>query len=391
MQPAPHRLSKFVPTLLASLLMLAIVAYAHWLQEADPDQFYRIVQEDERLEWGTFWAFLLAAVANGVAALRQHRVEQGLPWFLIGLGLFCFVVAMEEISWAQRVLGYRPPSYFLEHNYQQEFNFHNVIESDLRQDAFIGLISAYGVVLPLLAAIPGIARLLAAARIVSPPALLAPAFAVALWIYVDYPWRFAAEIVELTVGFGFLCAGSLRAREFAEAPGPSVWRQTVLVLVLAGVTLGLGVASAAVSRFQRRASPEALRAAEIELDALKRDFYALPDQRDGRLSVRCNVHKRLYTFVEKYHKPSLLRGEFAALTSQGLPEERAAFFIDPWNDPYWIRSRCSKNRSRQSVFLYSFGPNRLRDSDKWEVHDDDVGVYLMRDGMDRLGFQDGGR
>ena len=77
--------------------MLVIVAYAHWIEAADPDQFYRIVQEDEYHEWATYWAFLLAAAANGLAAVRQYRAEQGLPWCVIGLGLFCFVVAMEEL------------------------------------------------------------------------------------------------------------------------------------------------------------------------------------------------------------------------------------------------------------------------------------------------------
>jgi len=361
--------------------MIVIAATAHIVNGADPDRFYQMVQEDEALEWATFWAFLLAAGANVLAAIRLARGTRGLPWFVAGLGLFCFVVAMEEISWGQRVFGYRPPVYFLENNYQQEFNFHNVIESDFRQDIFVGLIAAYGCVLPLMMLIGPLARGIRRVGIIAPPTLLAPGFAVALGIYIDYPWRFAGEVVELIVGLGFLFAGGLCATQLATGAGKSRasgWRGGVRILLLLGVTLCLGVANAALSQVQRASSPEAVRAAERELEAMKNDFFAVAEQQDGLIPVRCGLHKRLYTFVESYDKRFLEHGEFAALTSQGLPDERAAFFIDPWNDPYWIRSRCSKDRSRRSVFLYSFGPNRRRDSNKWEHRPDDLGVYLIR-------------
>lgn len=385
MQHPSHRPQLRLPSLLGSALMVAIIAYAHWVEGADPEYFYQMVQEDGFLEWTTFWAFLLAAVANLVVALRQRRAGQGVPWFLVGLGIFCFVVAMEEISWAQRIFGYRPPRYFLQHNYQQEFNFHNVIDSDLRQNAFIGLIAAYGLVLPIAMIVPPLARLVRKIGVAPPPLLLAPGFAAALWVYLDYPWRFAGEIVELAVGLGFLFASGLDMRRFENDRNgvlPPVWREAALILLLSGTSLGLGVANAAVSQLQRAASPEALEAARLELAALKNDFDSLADRRRDPAPVRCGIHKRLYTFVEQYQKGFLLRGEFAALTNQRLPEERAAFFIDPWNDPYWIRSRCSKNGRRRSAFVYSFGPNRRRDSSKWEYLGDDVGIYLFRSGID---------
>lgn len=375
------RLQGYLPAVLASGLMLAVLGYADWVERTDPDHFYQMVQEDEALEWASFWAFLLAAAANGIAVIRQRRARGGVPWFLGGLGLFCFLVAMEEISWGQRVLGYRPPSYFLEHNYQQEFNFHNVIETDLRQDAFIGLIAAYGLVLPIAMLVPPVGRWLRRAGLVAPPLLLAPGFAVALWVYIDYPWRFAGEVVELSVGLGFLFAAGLCARHLrltsASAPTAS-WQDTAWIAALAAGTIALGIANAAFSQLQRTAAPEALAAARLELETLEEDFLARATERQGRIPVRCGIHKRLYTFVEHYRQRFLLRGRFSALTANGLPEERAAFLIDPWNNPYWIRSRCSDDRSRRSVFLYSFGPNRRRDSSKWEYLDDDVGVYLIR-------------
>jgi len=363
--------------LAGSLVALALVAYTSYLDAYDTEAFYRSVQEDEYLEWGTFWAFVLAAAVNVLGAVRQRRASGGLPWFLLGVSAFCVVVAMEEISWGQRVLGYRPPAYFLEHNFQQEFNLHNVISSDLRKLALKLVIGGYGIALPLLGLVPPVRRLLDRLSIVAPSAAWIPLFAAAYWIYEDYPWKFAGEVVELMLGLGFLFVALERSREFASAPAlPRPGGQALAMVIAGTLSLGLGMAQASVSRFQRGASPEAIENARQELEALKRDFFA--NAENGLLPVRCSVHKRLYTYVERYEQRFLTRGAFAALTQQGLPDARAEFFIDPWNNAYWLRTKCSKDRRKQRVFLYSFGPNRRRDSGRWELAGDDIGILLRR-------------
>lgn len=100
--------------LVANLLLIGVFAGFTVVRVYAEDVFYRSVQEDEALEWATFWAFLLAAGACALGAFRQWSSLRRLPWFLLGLGLFCLFVAMEEISWGQRVLGYQPPNYFLD-------------------------------------------------------------------------------------------------------------------------------------------------------------------------------------------------------------------------------------------------------------------------------------
>jgi hypothetical protein len=89
------------------------------------------------------------------------------------------------------------------------------------------------------------------------------------------------------------------------------------------------------------------------------------------------VHKRLYSLAVASDGAFLAGGEFMALVERGLPEQRADFLIDPWSTAYWLRYKCDDADGRRSLFLYSFGPNRLRDSDEWEVGGDDVGVYLV--------------
>lgn len=83
--------------------------------------YYHAVQEDGVLEWATFWAFVVAGVMYLGNAVRQLSRTAVLPWFACGLGLFCLIVALEEISWGQRLFGFQAPEYFLEENFQQEF------------------------------------------------------------------------------------------------------------------------------------------------------------------------------------------------------------------------------------------------------------------------------
>ena len=168
---------------LANACALGALGLFSWLNGHDSDLFYQAVQEDEWLEWGTFWGFLLAAGLFGLAAFAQRRRTRLWPWFLAGVGLFCFVVGMEEISWGQRVIGYRPPSYFLAHNYQQELNVHNVMDEDFRKLGVKIVILGYGVGLPVLALIPWARRTLAAVAVLAPPIELIPSFAAAYWIY----------------------------------------------------------------------------------------------------------------------------------------------------------------------------------------------------------------
>ncbi|SLN32085.1 hypothetical protein TRL7639_01386 [Falsiruegeria litorea R37] len=82
------------------------------LQGADP--------EDTLLEWGTFVLAFIGGVIFLICAYKGSR-------FSIFLGLAWLLFAFEEISWGQRVLGIETPEVMLEYNYQEELNFHNLI------------------------------------------------------------------------------------------------------------------------------------------------------------------------------------------------------------------------------------------------------------------------
>jgi hypothetical protein len=354
--------------LLANLLILGVIAYAAQIESAESDTYYRLVQEDEALEWATFWAFFLAAALFGKRAREQHREGIRLPWFYIGLSLFCFLVAMEEISWGQRVFGFRPPDYFLANNFQQELNIHNVLSTDLRKLVLKAVILGYGVVLAILAQIPVVASWLRRFRISAPPIFLVPSFLGIYVLYEEYPWGHTGEWVEYVLGLGFLFVALLvvRERESAKRTSSLLWRPMVSLALFWVAVLGLGVGTAAWSRRTSEARPELVQIARLELDALHQDY------RSGNLRSRCGRHKRLYAFIEKYGQDEMFSGEFSRLTERGLPAERAQYFLDPWNSPYWIRDRCKDDHRK--VFIYSFGPNRRRESSKKEILGDDVGT-----------------
>lgn len=130
---------------LSNVLVLVVLAVGGSLAAVDPDLFYRVSQEDGFLEWATFWVFSIAGCRYFVNAARDRRDSGGVPWFAAGLGVFCMLVALEEISWGQRLLGYPPPDYFLQENYQQELNLHNVFSTSLRKVTLLTILIGYGI------------------------------------------------------------------------------------------------------------------------------------------------------------------------------------------------------------------------------------------------------
>lgn len=366
------------PSLFATALGAATLALASWTIETVPDLYYRIVQEDQALEWATFLAFMAAAVLFSLAGYTRWREERVVPWFAWGVALFCLFVAMEEISWAQRVFAYRPPTYFLANNFQQELNLHNVVDDTYRKLAVKGVLLGYGVVLPVLGWLwPRAVKTKRRSEkgqplkprwtvLEAPPLGVAPLFLMAYLAYEVYPWDFTGEWIELIMGFGFLFAGlaaSFRVRPPAQP--------TSALTIWAGSTLLAGALVAVVSDASRRSDPGLLTATQAELDAIAADLAELGDP----CQSKSHVNKRLYSYEKKYREPSLYEGRFAGLAAQGLPEDRALYFLDPWNSPYWIQ--CTRRPEREFGYVYSFGPNRGRESDRWEIRGDDLGAVFF--------------
>ncbi len=77
--------------------------------------------EDLVGEWFQFWCF----VGTFLMSVRLICTRWRYRWFFGLLALATFYVAMEEISWGQRVFQWNSPDLFKQHNLQGETNLHN--------------------------------------------------------------------------------------------------------------------------------------------------------------------------------------------------------------------------------------------------------------------------
>lgn len=375
--PRPAKYNNLIDGAAGNLAALLVILICSYLNSYDSELYYRALQEDELLEWASFWAFFTAAAAFVFHAIRQRRIGIKVPWFSAALALFCFVVAMEEISWGQRILGYRPPVYFLENNFQQEFNIHNVFATQLRKDALKIIIAGYGIILPLISLIPPIQLLLRRLRIFPTPIVLLPVFIAAFALYEIYPWKFSGEIVELILGLGFVYSSLLIIKTGMDSRIKINWYSRLWIVSASTLIILLGFLSTVVSRKQLNADTAIIAAAVTESQALHKDFTALAIEKDGLKASRCGYHVRVFKYSNKYDRGNKLkRGFFANLQKQGLPNERAEFFLDPWNSPYWVRDDCLDD-GRRRITVYSFGPDRRRQSLPTKLLGDDIGTTTI--------------
>jgi hypothetical protein len=206
---------------------------------------------------------------------------------------------------------------------------------------------------------------------------LAPAFAATLGLYVAYPWEFTGEIVELMLGYCFLFS-ALAVRPQTAASVARAPRSLLTSLIgSTAVVVLLSFATAAGVRLISSDDTTLTATASVEVAALREDFLRPARPERGIYITPCGLHKRVYSYVEKYRAKYLTRGSFAGLEAQGMSTDRARYFLDPWNGPYWIRDSCDDDSGKRVIFVYSFGPNRLRDSSPWQLSGDDVGAYLL--------------
>ncbi|HRC56631.1 MAG TPA: hypothetical protein PKU97_11950, partial [Kofleriaceae bacterium] len=355
---------------LVALLCLELIGVAMVLVAAlDEPRWSALAQEDGPVEWITFSAFTLAA---GILALRVRKL--GGRWFAAAsvlLALFCVVVAGEEISWGQRLLGFRPPDVFLDRNFQQELNVHNVLMHERglgfsleSKHLVMAIALGFSLAWPLLVRWGW----LRAFSKLAPPWSLLPVGLAIVAAEQSYPVDLTGEGAEMMCGLLFLAAALLPL----ELP-------TGRLAGWLGIALASGlIISLAVARLVFGSDDAGRAHAAAELELLRADVSAGAAQ--PRLFGR-NIHKRVFTAARDGYLAFAGR---AYLEQQGTPAEpappplrvrrdRRGYFLDPWNNPYWV---VFDRRTRACV-VYSFGPNRRRDLSARALHEgtgDDVVV-----------------
>ena len=114
-----------------------------------PVLYVRLIAEDNWGEWATTVALMLACLLFVISFLNTRDKKRRVWYTLLAVGTF--LIAMEEISWGQRVVPVRTPEFLNAVNFQGEIGFHNIraISPDELTYLVVSLgFIVYGMVLP---------------------------------------------------------------------------------------------------------------------------------------------------------------------------------------------------------------------------------------------------
>ena len=92
-----------------------------------PSTYTLIIQEDSAIEYAQAFFYFLSSILSFLCLaifLRNRMTLHGILYGVLALGLL--FISIEEISWGQRIFNVSNPTYFAQHNVQNEISFHNL-------------------------------------------------------------------------------------------------------------------------------------------------------------------------------------------------------------------------------------------------------------------------
>lgn len=131
--------------------MVSLTVLCYLLCALFPEAARILGEEDNFIEWISFVILLLAFAMILTIFLKKLLSIKVSPLIYISLLLFAFLLffmAMEEISWGQRIFGIHTPDNFKE-NSQNEINLHNFITTEADTIYYLGLCILF-IILPYL-------------------------------------------------------------------------------------------------------------------------------------------------------------------------------------------------------------------------------------------------
>ncbi len=132
-----------------SILAGLFLAFIYYLYFYQPVAFvYCFTTEDMWSEYGTFifWLFTFFMLAWALVKYSDFRK----PGHFI-FAFIAFLMAMEEISWGQRIFQIASPTFFQTVNTQSELNLHNIVEGKQYFPYVGNLLLLGGFILPVMA------------------------------------------------------------------------------------------------------------------------------------------------------------------------------------------------------------------------------------------------
>ena len=129
------------------VLLTILVFIAYFLAAIILEKGYVLLTEDQLFEYWTAGLYLVSAL---VCLLGPRVVAGTAPvtrYWLMGWGILFLLVALEEISWGQRILGLDTPDFLVSRNLQKETNIHN-LDSEGVNRLFASSVFAVAIALP---------------------------------------------------------------------------------------------------------------------------------------------------------------------------------------------------------------------------------------------------
>jgi tetratricopeptide (TPR) repeat protein len=305
-----------------------------------PVTYTRLIAEDNWGEYTTFAGLMIAWPL--LAYLFFSSKSKKRDFWLALLAIGSFLIAMEEISWGQRLLGVPTPTFIKAANFQGEITFHNI--RAISPDALTCLIvsvgfAVYGFILPVLVSLVLPVRdIVQRVNLPLPSLTLSP-----LFVGTGYFWKFSGlvkgdEIGELFMGIalGCLAVELFVFRRHPETQRKHAERQrdtaiSLIIAVMLTVGLLLSVIQGSTGELKNRLNDNA--------------GVRLPERGHYRQA------EKIFAYLEKHPelaKEDVLINKSRLLITTGRKEEGMALleealrlefarFIEAQNDPDNLR------------------------------------------------------
>ncbi len=210
-------------------LALAIAAGSLALALFRAPAYLNFIAEDGPVENGSYLAWLVAALAMA-RWVWQNRAHHSAMIVGVALLLSFLICGGEEISWGQRIIGFKTPTVLHLLNKQDEMNLHDIGSISLFSNAFFALATLF-FLLPLFQNLRSRYRLL---RLVHADATRVYVIGLATWIIVGlrfgtlgfsplsvwgYYTQLDDEIYEFFAAYAF-CAFALLIPATENSPAP---------------------------------------------------------------------------------------------------------------------------------------------------------------------------
>ena len=126
--------------LFAIMGVLMISAIVLFLFVVKPSEFSVLSLEDDIVEWGSailLFASCLVMARASIKSFGSLNLTKSFRSVIVFFSFVFFVIAMEEVSWFQRVFGFETPR-ILAANIQKEMNLHNLYTNQVENIYYFG-------------------------------------------------------------------------------------------------------------------------------------------------------------------------------------------------------------------------------------------------------------